>query len=224
MRTVATIAILVGLVAAVVAAPMPRGFRVVTGSISPDNTLGVIAPDVDHVDATQHQNKLVQLATNKVLATIDAETVYEHENHVDITPAWSADGSLLSWYVQGKWGSAELVLVRVERGSGVVTQIDVREAAVARALVNARRANPTAYAAAKAEGRGNGVWFRDGFAIDVRPMNDGPPTLPFKFIVEMTSNPKELDSYPAAARFAASMIGVVGHDGAIAFGTFTVAK
>jgi len=213
------IAIVVGVVAVVVAAPLPAGFRVVTGSVSPDKTLGVIAPDADHASQAAHQNQLVQVSTGKVIATIDAETVYEHENHVDITPAWSADGSLLAWYARGKWGSAVLVLLRVDHAS-VRQQIDVRERAVERALANARKANPAAYEAAKQEGAGNGAWFRDGFAIDVRPVTDGPPTLPFKFVVDMTSNPKELESYPAPARFAASMIGVVGRDGAITFGQF----
>lgn len=220
MRSLALVALVAGVA---VAAPLPPGFTVLPQSISPDGKLGVIAPDVDHLVDKEHQNKLVEIATNKVIATIDAETVFPHENHADITPAWSSDGSLLEWYIGGKWGSFELILIRVDHGA-VTQQIDVREAAVKAALANAVKANPKAYAAAKKEGEGNGRWFRDGFAIDVRPADGAPVKLPLKFVVEMTSNPKELDDYPAAARFKASMTGVVGADGKISFGSFVVAK
>src|SRR5262245_29240529 len=148
MRSVLLVAIIATVAAA---APLPPGFAVLPQSISPDKKLGVIAPDVDHLVDKQHQNKLIEIATGKVIATIDAETVFEHENHADITPAWSSDGSLLEWYIGGKWGSFELIVIRVEHGA-VTQQIDVREAAVKTALANALKANPKAYAAAKKEG------------------------------------------------------------------------
>jgi hypothetical protein len=116
-----------------------------------------------------------------------------------------------------------LVLVRVDHGA-VKEQIDVREPAVTAVLAAANKANPKAYAAAKKEGQGNGSWFRDGFAIDVRHDHEGAPALPFKFVVELTSNPKELDSYPAAARLKGTMTGTVGIDGKLGFGPFVVAK
>jgi hypothetical protein len=210
------------LAGAAAANPLPPGFTVVPGSISPDNKLGVIAPDVDHVKEGAHQNQLVELATGKVLATIDADTAFPHQNHVDLAPRWSADGLWLAWYADGKWGSWVFVLVKVD-GGAVRQQIDVRELGVKAALAAARKANPKAYDAAKAEGKGAGSWYRDGFAIDVRPDGD-KLALPLKVSVTMTSNPKELDDYPAAARFAGTMAGFVGADGKVGFGALTVAK
>jgi WD40-like Beta Propeller Repeat len=77
---------------------LPDGFTVVPASISPDGKLGVIAPDLDHVKEREHQNKLIEIATGKVLAVIDADTAFEHQNHTTLSPTWSDDGSLLVWY------------------------------------------------------------------------------------------------------------------------------
>ncbi len=57
---------------------LPEGFTVVPASISPDGKLGVIAPGLDHVKEREHQNKLIEIATGKVLAVIDADTAFEH--------------------------------------------------------------------------------------------------------------------------------------------------
>jgi len=219
MRSLVVVVLCVG----VAAATPPPGFKIWPSSISPDGKLGVIVPDVDHLKDKERQNKLVEIATGKVIATLAAETVFDHQNNTDITPSWSKDGTLLEWKADGKWGSLMLVLVRVDHGA-VKDQIDVREAAVTAALAAANKANPKAYAAAKKEGEGNGSWFRDGFAIDVRQDHEGAPSLPFKLVIELTSNPKEIDDYPAAARLKGTMTGTVGVDGKISFGAFVVAK
>jgi len=216
MRSFVIVAMCVG---AAYATPLPAGFTIVPSSISPDHKLGVIAPDFDHVKEHERQNKLVEIATGKVVATIAADTRFEHENNTDIKPVWSSDGKWLEWRADGKWGSVALVLLEIDHGA-VKRQIDVREPAVKAALAAAKKANPKAYAAARKEGEGEGSWFRDGFAIDVHPDHEGPPSLPFKFVIELTSNPKELDSYPVAARLAGTMTGTVDANGELAFGPF----
>ncbi|HEV7557023.1 MAG TPA: hypothetical protein VGO00_16265 [Kofleriaceae bacterium] len=220
MRSLVVVALCVGVAAAT---PLPPGFKIWPSSISPDRKLGVIVPDVDHLKDNQRQNQLVDIATGKVIATLAADTVFEHQNNTDIKPSWSKDGTLLEWMAEGKWGSLVLVLVRVDHGA-VKDQIDVREAAVTAVLAAANKANPKAYAAAKKEGAGEGSWFRDGFAIDVRQDHEGAPSLPFKIVIELTSNPKELDDYPVAARLKGTMTGTVGVDGKLGFGPFVVAK
>jgi hypothetical protein len=201
------------------AGPLPKGFAVIKASISPDGKLGVIGPDVDHAreQADSRQNQLVVLATGKVLATIDAPTTFEHENHADFAPQWSTDGSLLEWYVDGKWGSFALVLVRVEHGA-VTAQLDVRDLAVREVLAEVQRTHPLAAAAAKREGATDGWWFRDGLAIEVKPTgtvvhDEGivapRPALPLTIEVTYTSNPKELDEYPKAAQLSGTLSLVV---------------
>lgn len=218
-----TAAILCVFAGSAAARNLPDGFTVVPASISPDGKLGVIAPDLDHAKEHEHQNKLVEIATGKVLAVIDADTAFEHQNHTTLLPKWSKDSSLLVWYVDGKWGSYALVLLRLEHGA-VTSQINARELAVAEALRAAKQANPMAYAAAKQEGKDEGSWFRDGFAIEVRPEDPETtkPALPMKLAIEMTSTPKEMDSYPKAARFSGKLTGVVGADGKITFSKLAI--
>lgn len=222
-KLVLTAALLCTLAGSAVARNLPDGFTVVPASISPDGKLGVIAPDLDHVKDREHQNKLIEIASGKVLAVIDADTAFEHQNHTTLSPKWSHDGSLLVWYVEGKWGSYALVLVRLEHGA-VTSQINARELAVAEALRAAKQANPMAYTAAKQEGKDDGSWFRDGFAIEVRPEALETPklALPMKLVIEMTSNPKEMNSYPKAARFSGKLTGVVGADGKLTFSKLAV--
>lgn len=187
------------------AGPVPKGFSIVPTSTSPDGKLAVIAPQGAPSGQT-HDNQLVEVATGKVVATLVSVTAALGD---DMMPRWSSDGSLLEWYVDGKWGSSALVIVRLDKGK-VVSQIDARELAVHEVIAEVQRTHATAAAAAKREGADEGSWFRDGLAIDVRPAgthdrDDGTrevpkPALPLQLEVTYTSNPKQLDSYPAAAR------------------------
>jgi hypothetical protein len=191
-----------------IAAP-PKGYSIVPKSTSPDGKLAVIAPDTQaQPTKDSHDDKLIEVATGKVVATLVSPTAAIHDSEVDFEPRWSADGSLLEWYVDGKWGSYALVLVAVDHGA-VASQIDVRELAVHEVLAEVQRSHAAAAAAAKREGAQSGWWFRDGLAIDVKPAgitltNDGatiprPTKLPLAFDVTYTSNPKSVDTYPAAA-------------------------
>jgi hypothetical protein len=198
------------------------GAHVLPGSKSPDGKLGVLAPDAAHAKDGGHENKLVEVDTGKVLAKIDADTVFEHQNHVDAAPRWSDDGGLLVWLADGKWGSYVFVLLRLEHGA-VVQQVDVRGRAVAAALAAVRAADPKGYAAARRAGKGEGRWFRDGFAIDVRPASD-KTALPLPIEVSVTSNPKGLDSYPAAAWIEGKMTGVVTAEGQVTLGPLELTR
>jgi hypothetical protein len=183
---------------------VPKGYSIVPKSTSPDGKLAVTAsPDDD-----TKPNQLVDVATGKVVATLVSTPAPLHDSHADFEPRWSTDGSLLEWYVDGKWGSWALVLVRVDRGA-VTSQIDVRELAVHEVLAEVQRTHRDAAAAAKREGAQSGSWFRDGLAIDVKPVGtkvrddrlDVPkPALPLELEVTYTSNPKQLDEYPKAAK------------------------
>jgi hypothetical protein len=208
-------------VAAAAHAGVPKGFAVVPKSISPDGKLEVIAP----ADATSTQpDQLVEVATGKVVATLISTPAPLRQSNLEFHPSWSKDGSLLEWYVDGKWGSWALLLVRVEHGA-VAAQIDARELAVHEVLADVQQHHASAAAAAKREGKAAGAWFRDGLAIDVRPSgtergDDGltvpAPSLPLSLDVTYTSNPKQLDTYPKAAQLDGSLALVIDAQGKLA--------
>ena len=94
-------------------------FIVPKSSVSPDGRYGVLAPaDWDHFDDNgKPQNKLVEMQSGRVLATINAETGLMQMNHGGILPArWSANSSYLIWTVDGKWAFRALVLLKIENG------------------------------------------------------------------------------------------------------------
>lgn len=160
-------------------------------SRSPDGKLGVTV-FADQDAAEGHHNQVVELATGKVIATLASEPVFEHENHATFEPRWSSDGSLLVWYVDGKWGSFALEVVQLDDAHGkALWQVDVRAAAVKAALAEMKRVAPKKYEAVKAQHRDWGSWYSDGFAIDVRAARPRHLELPLDIGVAMTSNPKE---------------------------------
>ena len=211
-------------------ARLPEHYEVLPASTSPDGKLAVIGVDLDGLPGTTDPDALpcqiVDVATGTLLGAIAAPPFYRHENHATAAYRWSRDGSLLLWFVQGKWGSFAVDVVTVANGA-IATQVDVREQAVAHILATLQRAQPDMYAVAKHEGAGDGSWFRDGFAIDVKPsaasLNDAvyepwlddpvpPPSraataavsLPMTFAIDVTSNPKESNDFPVAGDLRAS--------------------
>jgi len=167
-----------------------------TMSRSPDGRYAVTGPD-SFDDAAPH--RVVELATGKPIATLQSEAVFKGQSHATLDPRWTRDGKTLLWYVDGKWGSTALELVRFENGKPIA-QIDVRERVVLEVLAAVRTAAPRAAAIAKQRGQGSGRWFREGLAIDVRPAWKGAPVFPLRFEIELTSDPKCLDDYPRAGR------------------------
>jgi hypothetical protein len=199
------------------------GTAVWPSSKSPDGKLGVTVPDRDHVQDGQHQNALVEIASGKQLVVIDADNAGDGMQ-LDFAPQWSRDGSVLVWLVDGKWGSWACAVVHVDRGA-VAWQVDVRGKAVARALADARAAQPKLYAAVATHGKDSGAWFRDGFAVDVRPElpASGAVALPLKIAITMTSDPKDIDA-PDLPRYDAHGSATLGVDGKLTFGKLVVDK
>ncbi len=189
-------------------------------SVSPDGKLGVVVPDRDDVKAGQKGNALIEVAGGKQVALLDGDTVADHAQ-LDIAPKWSHDGTVLLWLVDGKWGSWAASVVHVDRGK-VDWQVDVRGKAVAQALADARAAQPKLYAAVAKYGKDAGAWFRDGFAIDVRPSGDRV-AVPMTFAVTMTSDPKDVDQ-PDIPRYDAHLSATLAADGKLTFGKLVVDK
>jgi hypothetical protein len=78
---------------------LPRGCIVPPETLSPDHRYGVTAYDDTNNPLPTgdiENNKLIDVSTGRVLATIDAPAAMTRMNHGGIAPCrWSADGSLL---------------------------------------------------------------------------------------------------------------------------------
>lgn len=184
-------------------------------SLSPDGRLGVLAPDEQHYKEDVPQNKLVETATGRVLADIEATTGVEHMNHGGLKANWSKDGSLLLWVVEGKWFPRAEVLIKLESGK-VVWQTNVLKEAQREILARTRKAKPEAYAAAVAHNQGKmGSAYPDGFTVDVKPSGDsgGSPSLPFVAQVTLTSNPKAIEDFPKEAQLDGVMTATIDASG-----------
>ena len=199
---------------AAAAAPLPEGFAVVAKS--PDGKLGVLVPDADHVKPDAKQNDVVEIATGKVIATIDASTTFQSQSHAEIRARWSADGSTLVWYVDGKWESYALVVLTFAHGA--VHQLDVRRDGVPKALAAMRAARPKVFDEIKAHSDRLGSFYNDGFVVDIRPANT-KASLPLAIVIEINGNPKDMDDLP---KLAGTMTGVVGTDGKLTVSKLTV--
>jgi hypothetical protein len=146
----------------------------------------------------------------------DGDLGVQRQGQSEFTARWSADGQSLLWVATNKWGVANAQVVRIARGK--LKAVDVRLPAVKRVLAAVKRASPAPYAASKRHAKGLGSWFRDGFAVDVRPAGAGPLTWRLVFTVDATSDHKCM--YPAAERAGGTMSASLGADGAWTFGAF----
>ena len=200
----------------------PDGFAALPSSVSPDGRYGVLVPDEAHYSEGVPQNKLIEIATGKVIATIDAETGMENMNHGGAVAAWSKDGALLHWMVEGKWFPRAKVLIKMSEGT-VLWQTNVLKEAQREILARAKKAKPVNYAAAVKQNKGNGSAYPDGFTVNVESALDGKnPTLPFPVLVTLTSNPKGIEDYPKGAELNAEMKATVDVEGRFNVIKFTV--
>lgn len=207
------------------AAGRPRPARdlpsIVEASRSPDGRFAVTAEELRLGSSPQPKNRLVDTVRRRSLAVLPGEGTPRSAPNHSIIPRWSSDGSLLVWYVEGKYGSMVLLVIRMQGTRALVT--DVREQAVATVLRAIRQARPRGWRAARRVGRGNGRWFRDGLAIDVYPdfIDDehARPGLPLRFTIWFTANPKGDDEFTHDAWIEGRTDGVVD-----AAGTVTVGK
>ena len=164
----------------------PDGFGVERSSLSPDKRYGVLAPDSDHYDWKQHQNKLVEVNTGRTLAVINAETgVAGFHNHGGIEPSrWSADGSLLLWEVDGKWSPRALVLLKIEDGK-IKWQHNLLQMAEQAILTRTRKFLPKGFVA-----------IASTVDVQVNGEEDAPLSLPVAVHVELDSNPNPASEPP----------------------------
>ena len=211
---------------------IPAGYTIPDITLSPDHTYGVTVPENAHYDDIHNpQNKLVEVKTGRVLAVIKANAGWDRGNYDNVLPAnWSADGSLMLWHVDGKWSPTALVLLQIEKGT-VKWQIDLLKTAQQAILAQTKKAQPQTYAAAKKQNAGSGSAFPDGFTVDVSaggsdasPLTTSteapkPISLPLAVHADLTSNPKQLDSFPKNAELDSELDGVVDENG-----KFTVTK
>src|ERR1051325_2750286 len=92
---------------------IPKGYSIPKIARSPDGRYGVLVPDRAEFDSYEEQNKLVDLWTGRVLATIHAHSGAIRANHVDIERGnWSRDRTFFLWRVAGKWCPTALVLIK----------------------------------------------------------------------------------------------------------------
>ena len=171
---------------------VPAGYTIPDSTLSPDHRYGVTVPSLD---TDNPQNKLVEVKTGRVLAVIQADTGYEHANHVDLLPSrWSSDGSFLLWEVDGKWCDAALVLLKLQKGA-VKWQLDLLKTGQQAILTRTQQARPKQYLAEKKKNKGNGSAYPDGFTVDVAAeSNEGTPlSFPLVVHVYLTSNPKGIE-------------------------------
>lgn len=191
---------------------------------SPDGRLGITVPTREQHTAdlpnANRLNKLVETATGRVLAVIDADTGYEHMNHGDAYVKWAKDGSGVFWHVSGKWGPRTMNYLRVSKDR-VMWQANLTTAARQEILRRVRQAAPQTYAAAVRRNRGEGDPSK-GFILDVELDKKADYQLPLRFYIGLTSEPRGFGPMmvPIEAAVIARLVGVLGKDGSIQWSEF----
>jgi hypothetical protein len=176
--------------------PIPKGFVVPPCTISPDGRYGVTVPLLDQEERLgDAKNSVIELKTGKVIAVIKSKfTGWNRQNHGGVLPCrWSNDGSLLLWEVDGKWFSDSLVLLKFENGA-LRWQTDILRGAQTEMLVRTKQAAPKKYTLAREANAGSGSAYPEGFTIGVAA--NGPVALPLNIHAALTSNPKQINSFP----------------------------
>ena len=191
-------------------AEIPPNYRIMDGSASPDGSLAVLEPVAVGVSDDEYwkmRNQLVEVKTQTLIGGIEGVPGMKRMNHGGASAQWSADGSLLLWFVDGKWGPRSVTLVKVTDGK-IARQVDVVKACYNELLKRARAAHPKTYAAAKKENAGSGAALPDGFTASVAlKQRDAAPKFPVEFVVTMTSNPKGIEDYPVNAELEGFLFG-----------------
>ena len=194
-----------------------------TTTYSPHARYGVTVPKLEDYKSPGDQspngpkNKVVEIKTAHVLGAIQADVAFAGENHEELEPWWTADESMLLWQVDGKWGYATEVLVKLADGK-IKSQVDILSLLQQEILRRTRAAVPTKYAAVKAQGKGDGSWFKDGFAIDCVLTAEGDDMkFPMPFHVFLTSNPKSIEGMVTVD---SRMSGTISENGTIVVNDF----
>lgn len=185
---------------------------------SPDGKLGVTKPVSEFSEAIKDpKNRLVEVKTGRVIADLEGDTAWNRMNHGSTVTQWSADGSLLHWWVEGKWSAMAQVIVKLT-DTKVVWQKDLVPICWKTILQKTQAADPKGYAREKEQNKGSGSAYPEGFTVDVRVDDDQVPLkLPLKVRVDLTSDPKDLHG---SNKIDAWLDAVLSEDGKLTFGTF----
>ncbi len=178
------------------------GYIIPEDTYSPNRRYGVVVPVFDEKTMTEgsEKNQIIELKSKRVVVDIDGDRPGYNRtlNHHDMGVAsWSADSSVLLWDVDGKWCPDLIAMVKLEDGKAK-WQLDLLHTAQRATLGRTRKAKPERYAAVKKENAGDGSAYPDGFTVDVViPGGEGSPiSLPLAVQVNLTANPKGIESYP----------------------------
>lgn len=193
---------------------------------SPDGHYGIMLPVFAKAppnDPCSRLNKVVNLVSNQVITNINAQPGFDRALNFRevIPPKWSSDSSVLLWKVDGKWFPTALVVLRIADGKQD-WQLDLLKTAQEVILARTRKAAPGRYAAAKNANAGNGSAYPDGFTVDVVPegANSNTVSLPLHVHVTLTSNPKEINGFPA--NLDSSLEATVTDDGKFVVNAFRI--
>jgi hypothetical protein len=189
MRSLVIVGVLAAVATAAEAAPK---YVIVDGSASPDGKWVVVIPprgSLDDEETPPCETRLANAKTGALLVRIPGECFFEHQGQIQFAAAWSKDSQTLVWRTDNKWGSANVQVVQL-KGDKVGSIYDARPAAEDRVLAAVKKASAKAYAASRERGKGNGAWFRDGFAIDVHPSVTTMVSWPIAFTIDITSDYK----------------------------------
>jgi len=207
---------------------VPKDCEIPELSLSPDHKLGVVVPDYLKFDESGKKmppNTLVDVASGKVLATLQGEVGNLHESNMDLAPSWSQDGSILIWGFHGKWTFLTVDVLKIEDGA-VKWQTNLLERAQKEILARTKKADPKRYAKKKEE-RGN--TYTEGFAIELIFSPEPEPypwspvkfsKLPLKFVVTLTSDPKDADE----STVKSELEGQIDGNGKVTFSHFHLVK
>jgi len=206
------------------AADIPKNFVVAKDSTSPNGRYAVLVPvcDDSSSDANLPADRLYNLRSGKVLGELVGNPGCNRAlNYIEVMPSrWSADNSLLLWFVGGKWFPWAYVVTRVENGK-LLWQVDLLKSAQEAILARTKAAAPERYAAAVKANAGSGSAYPEGFTVDVKA--ELPLKLPLKVHAVLTSNPKMIED-PDMPNLDSSLEAVVDKDGKFTVTSFRLEK
>jgi hypothetical protein len=190
------IAFSLGLAAALASDPppaprLPTGHIIAEGSQSPDERYAVTVFNNSKMEEPPEggdANRVIELKTGRVVATLTGEPGLVRMSHGDIMPTrWSADSSVLLWEVDGKWFHDTMVLVRLDKGK-LVWQRDMLKLLQQEILTRTRKLNPKKYARVKKDHEGWGSAYPDGFCVEVEALD--PIAFPLRVRARLASETK----------------------------------
>ena len=215
--------LLLGRMAPIHAADFPKHFALAPDSTSPNGRYAVLVPVWDPEKGGEPAvDCLFDLRTGKALGDLVGNPGCDRRlNHIEVMPSrWSADNSLLLWFVGGKWFPYAYVVAHMQSGK-LLWQVDLLAEAQKAILARTKAAAPERYAAAKKANDGWGSAYPEGFTVDVKAAL--PLTLPLKVRAVLTSNPKEIEA-PDMPNLDSSLEAVVDKDGKFTVTSFRLEK